>query len=173
MIQLSYQPSLDPFHAMFRILRAIPVYRANLEISVDHARILDFYMVFPFRIEYIRLRPEHRKYKRLAQAYAHSKPYGEQPEDSALFERMNAMQTAAMETLASNEYLDAARLRASWLRPNDLAPPPALQARLDELNSQQSDLIEFLSVLASEYSVAGVNGLKHRTSLMEHRYDVV
>jgi hypothetical protein len=173
MIQLTFQPSLDPFHAMFRLLRLRSLYRTCGDVSVDHARIIDFYFVFPFKIEDVRLRPEHRRYKKLSYLYLSSKSYGNQPEDKILFERMLAMQVAAMETLGANGYLHPERLRESWISFTAADPAPELRDRIAALNSEESDLLEFLSVLANDYVVPGVNGLKHRTGLMEHRYDVV
>lgn len=173
MIQLSFQPALDPFHAMFRFARLHGLLFSLGELSMDHVRILDFFLVFPYRIDAIRLLPAHRRFRKLAQQYQHQRPYGEQPEDAALFQRMAPMQAVAMETFASGGFYDAERLRAFWVRPTSSALPIEIAARVSELNQANGDLLEFLRVLATEYQVGGANGLKHRTGLMEHRYDVV
>ena len=173
MIQLSFQPALDPFHAMFRCARLHGLMHSLGELSADHVRILDLFLVFPYRIDAIRLLPTHRRFRKLAQQYQHQQPYGEQPDDSALFQRMAPMQIVAMETFASGGLYDADRLRASWVRPTSNGLPSAIADRAAELNRSNAELLEFLRVLATEYQVSGANGLKHRTGLMEHRYDVV
>jgi hypothetical protein len=173
MIQLTFQAALDPFHAMFRLLRLREIYRIVGRVSVDQARILDFYLIFPFRVADLRLRPEHRKFRRLSTSFADLRPYGEQPEDRMLFERMAPMQVAAMETLASNEYYSSDEMRTSWLVPTSKEVRSPIQDRILEINAADGDLIQFLSTLAVEYPVSGTNGLKHRSALMEHRYDVI
>lgn len=173
MIQLTFQPALDPFHAMFRLLRIQAATPNATPISVDHARIIDFYLAFPFKIEGIRLQPSHKKFRALSRAYLHTRTYGEQPEDAQLFSRMAPMQLAAMETLAANGVYDANLLRSSWLSPGGADVPAPLRDRVEEKNEAERDLVNFLELLATEYSMSGPNGLKHRTGLMEYRYDVL
>ena len=42
MIQLAFQAALDPFHAMFRLVRLRQLFAEIGELSVDHVRIIDF-----------------------------------------------------------------------------------------------------------------------------------
>src|SRR3954469_9934822 len=111
MSQLVFQPSLDPFHAVFRFLRLRTLFNAANALSRDHSRVLDFYLLFPFLIRAIRLAPKHQKYKKLSDKYAYLKPYGEQPDSSLMIQRMDPMQSAALETLASKAYLDIQALQ--------------------------------------------------------------
>ncbi len=173
MIQLSFQPALDPFHAVFRFLRLRPILVRVGEKPIDHMRILDFYLCFPFKVGHIRLRPTHRRYGKLRERYADRIPYGEQPGDRDIFARMKSMQLAAMDTLASNSLLDAERLRLSWVTATDSTPPEPLLSRVERANGAEADLMEFLGVLGADYDLSGPSGLKDRTGLMEHRYDAV
>ena len=173
MIQLSFQPALDPFHAIFRLLRMCPLVAEIGEKPVDQMRILDFYLCFPFRIGDIRLRPADRRFKKLGERYAGRTPYGEQPSDRDLFVRMKPMQLAAVDTLGSRAFLDADRLRYSWVSPTANALPPAVQLRVEQINREEADLMEFLGILATQYILSGTDGLKSRTNLMEHRYDAI
>jgi hypothetical protein len=172
MSQLVFQPALDPFHAVFRFLRLFPIV-ASAALSRDHARILDYYLLFPFRIRSMRLAPAHQKFKRLSETYAHLKPYGEQPDGPLIFERMEPMQTAALETLASRGFLDLKALQSDEIKATTKVIPDELAARVHALNSQQSDLLEFLVVLAQNYDLSGKDGLKARSELLEYRYDAV
>jgi hypothetical protein len=173
MIQLTYQPAFDPFHTIFRLLRLRPVLAASGRLHRDHVRLLDFYLVFPFRIEGIRLLPKHRGYRKLASIYATAKPYGDQPDDVTLFGRMEPIQTVALETLATNRVLDASELRADIVVPTDVGIPEELSERVGSANAHDQALVEFLQVLATEYSLSGPNGLKARTGLLEYRYDAL
>jgi hypothetical protein len=173
MSQLVFQPSLDPFHAVFRFLRLRILFSASNGLSRDHSRILDFYLLFPFLIRTIRLAQKHQKYKRLSGEYAFLKPYGEQPDGSVMLQRMGPLQSAALETLASQSYIDIQALQHDVVAATAREIPTQISERIAILNDTQNDLLEFLSVLATEYVILGGNGLKARTGLMEFRYDAV
>jgi hypothetical protein len=173
MIQLSYQPALDPFHTAFRALRLLPTIRPIGRLHRDHVRILDFYLLFPFRIEGMRFAHRHRRFRRIAQEFEFRKPYGEQPEDSLMFSRMEPMQHAALETLAEKTLIDTEEWRAGYVAPTDQPLADELRDRVQTANAAESDLIELITALALEYELLGQNGLKDRTGLLEHRYDAV
>jgi hypothetical protein len=173
MIQLTYEPAFDAFHAAFRTLRLRPILKKEKPLHRDHVRMIDFYQLFPHRIEGIRLMPQHKKYRRLAAAYESKKPYGEQPDDKLLFDRMEPLQLTAFDTLAAQNYIEA----DNWKRGEVVAtinPLPAeLSLRITEANDADPELEKFLKTLGSEYELGGVNGLKARTGLLEHRHDAV
>ena len=83
------------------------------------------------------------------------------------------MQLAAMETLSTDGFLSAERLAANWICPTEAHLPGPLDERVSNANAQDAQLAEFLLVLATEYAVSGPDGLKSRSGLMEHRYDLV
>lgn len=173
MIQLTFQPALDPFHTIFRLLRLRPIISRRGSLPRDEVRILDFYLLFPFRMGDIRLLPKHRKYKSLAGKFENAKPYGEQPDDEILFARMEMIQKAGLETLAKQGFIDPTRWSVGEVMPT-IAPLAApLDARIKELNSLESELLEFLETLAQEYALLGQGGLKDRTALLEYRYDSI
>lgn len=173
MIQLSYQPALDPFHTMYRYLRIILSIDASKALSVDHTRILDFYLLFPFRLSAIRLKTQHRKFRAVADTYNETRPYGDQPPDTELFARMKPMQTAALETLAAKGLVNANVLKDGMVIRGEQTLPPALAERIRNANSDQQDLMQAILALSSEYPLLGKDGLKDRTGLLEHRYDAV
>lgn len=172
-MQLSYQPAFDPYHAVYRFLRLRETVLNIGPLHEDHLKILDFYLLFPFRIEGLRLKQAHRKYRRLASKYNFAKPYGDLPEDRALFSRMEALQSAALDTLASKNLIDGNLYKSGTVDTTTENPPAALIERLYLDNTQQEDLISFLEVLAGEYELLGVDGLKDRSRLMEYRYDAI
>lgn len=173
MMQLSYQPAFDPYHAVYRLLRICRSVLAGKSLHDDHMRILDFYLLFPFRIDEIRLKKPHQRFKKLARQFSAAKPYGELPEDKVLFGRMQPLQTAAFDTLATNNLIDTSLYQTGTIRPTDNSINPALAQRLDADNTNQADLMNFLATLATEYELLGTDGLKDRTKLMEYRYDAV
>jgi hypothetical protein len=173
MIQLTYQPAFDAFHTAFRFLRLRASVLTEKPLSRDHFRILDFYLLYPFRSGDIRLMQGHRRFKKIAQNYSNTRPYGDLPEDRVLLRRMLPIQTASLDTLARNALLDSDAYRRGLISRTGVKLPAPLQSRIDEQNSAQSELLEFLRSLGNEYELLGPNGLKDRSGLMEWAHDAV
>ena len=172
-IQLSFQAALDPFHTVFRLLRLRPVVAEVGPLHTDWLRVLDFYLLFPFRISAIRLTRPHQHYKRLAQKYDWTRPYGAHPEDRVLFENMRPLQSLAMDTLATHALLDPEQLSLSRAMVSHGHVPDAISSRISIANQKDSDLIAFLTDIATHYEIGGPDGLRARTGLIEHRYDAI
>ena len=173
MIQITFQAAFDPFHALFRFFRLLEIAQGLGELTVDQARILDFYLLFPFRTGEIKLLAGHRKYKRIASDFIHLRPYGELPSSFVLFSRMQIIQVAALDTLVDNGYLVDDKYAQKIIEPTGKIVAREIAERVEKLNSEQSALVDFIRVLISEYSVYGREGLKARTGLLEYRYDTV
>jgi ABC-three component (ABC-3C) system Middle Component 5 len=171
MIQLTYEPALDPYHTVFRFLRLRPVIARSGPLHKDHVRILDFYQLFPFRIGEMRLMPKHRKFRKLAEKFESARPYGEQPDSRSLMSRMEPIQTAALDTLAEQNIISPAHWHFNEVGWSDGPIAPELVARLRELRAEDEELESFLQTLALEYRLAGTDGLKDRTGLLEYRHD--
>lgn len=171
MIQISFQPALDPYHTIFRLLRLLPTIAFANRLEFDHVRILDFYLVFPFRIFSIRVKPEHRRFKRIAKNYESTKPYSDMPEDYIIFDRMKPIQTTAFQHLAALGFISPSQLEEGWITPAGVTLSGDLQERILRSNRQDEELMSVLKLLALDYRLSGAGGLKDRTHLLEHRYD--
>jgi hypothetical protein len=173
MTQLSFQPALDPLHAIYRLLRLREVVREAAPLELEHVRVLDFYLIFPFKISEIRLRREDKEIRRVSNEYAAQKPYGNQPEGVVLFERMRPMQKVALQTLALRGFTDSLSFKAGLLKFTGLPTPLQISDRIREANVRDRKLLDALTVFAYSYEFHGPNGLKARTGLLEYRYDAV
>lgn len=173
MIQLTFQPAFDVFHAVFRLLRLRPIISAAGSLPRDHVRILDFYLLFPYRIDDIRLMPKHKALKKLASDFEELKPYGEQPHDRTLFNRMTLFQISALNTLAKRGLIKPDQWQVANVQYTDVKIPPKLIDRARAKNEREAELLALLRVLATEYELLGSNGLKARTDLLEYRYDAI
>lgn len=173
MVQLSFEPALDPYHTMFRALRLMPIIETIGRLERDHVRILDFFLVFPFKLPDLRLKPEHRRFRALGKRYAAQKPYAEQPESDQLIKRMAPISDAAYQSLAAKGFIDGSEYDAGWVKPTESWMPDILAEKIVAANIDQQDLMDLLATLAREYDLGGENGLKNRSGLMEHRYDAV
>lgn len=171
MIQLSYQPAFDPLHAAFRFLRLREAVLGDSAIPRDHLRILDFYLLFPFRSDEVRVSPSHRRFKKVARSFEDTRPYGDLPDDRVIFSRMSPIQTAALEALAKKGLFDAKAFARGLIKRTDIGLPAPISERIAAENENDIELIEFLRALATEYELLGANGLKGRTGLMDFAYD--
>ena len=109
MIHIAYQPALDPFHTVYRLLR---IRDYITEVEIDKCRILDFYMVFPFWIQNIRFHRTDAALKKVGKSYEFRKGYALLPPARSLFESMKPVFDASVQTLAIHGYLAQSALIA-------------------------------------------------------------
>lgn len=171
MIHLSYHPAFDAFHAIFRFLRV--KFRQNLShVEVDKLRILDYYLLFPWRASAIRLAQKDLEVRRIAKRLEQHQDYATLPIGEALLERMRASQIAALQTMAQDGVVDPENLRNGVVKFKTFSLPSELKERIDNRNEEEADKMTIIDVL-STYPLLGADGLKGRTSLLEHRYDKI
>lgn len=167
MIQITYQPAFDPFHTIYRIFRLFDYFD---EMEIDKGRIIDFYLLFPFRMSDITFKRSDQRCKKTANAYEQRRGYAIQPASRGLFDSMKPVYEAAAQTMAAEGYLDPAALLAGVLSTTSKSIPADLAGRIAADNGAEHDLLECLDTLLG-YDLLGTDGLKARTGLMEHRND--
>lgn len=138
--------------------------------EVEKARIIDFYLLFPFRMSDITFKRSDQRCKKTAISYENRRGYAIQPAPRGLFDSMKPVYEAAVQTMAAEEYLAPAALLAGVLSRTSKPIPPDLVTRISADNAVEGDLLECLGTLF-EYELLGTDGLKARTRLMEHRND--
>lgn len=168
--QLVFDPAYDPYHTIFRMQRLI-LLAQNDELEVDRYRIADFYSCFPVLVDQFRQRPGDRRFRAISRG-AHL-PYGGRPDGRLVFTRMQPTQTAALRTLASAEYLDHEALQRGVVRVLNRSFPAPVTERILQLNADESLLTAFLETLLNDFPLDGPDGMKHRSALLDHRYDAV
>jgi hypothetical protein len=169
---LAFQPAFDVFHTAFRFLRLRRLLESDHAWHFDQVRIADFYLLFPFRLNDVRLKQNHRSIRRVAQGFT-KKRYENQPDDNLLFSRMRPIQRAAAETLVANGFFDEEAFKKELVIETDKVESGVLSSRIDQLNADQPQLMQALRALLEDYDLLGPDGLKARTRLLEHRYDAV
>lgn len=172
MIQLAYHPAFDAGHAMFRVLR-LHLGLGLQAIEFDKLRILDFYLLFPFRAAGIRFKQSDLKLRALAKQAEEQAGYSVLPSDRALFTRMEPAQVAASQTLANRGLVDGGRLREGTIVFEPYPLPVDLQQRIEAANHEHAQLALRIVGPLNAYPLLGRDGLKDRTDLLEYRYDKV
>jgi hypothetical protein len=175
MTQLSYQPAFDPYNAIFRTLQLRSGGWLEKAIPYDALRIADFFLLFPFYLndKENRYRPEHRAIRTLGKKYEAVKPYSRLPDKQTLFRRIEPFQIAAIGSLVGGGFVNVKCWQQHTVKATEKRLPEAIFTRLEDENSVNSDLIEAILILLQEYPLTGKDGLKHRTGLLEYRYDVI
>lgn len=173
MTQLTYNEAFDPYHATFRFLRLHLGCGITSRLPFDTLRILDFYLLFPFRLQSMRLYAEDMSWRKVSKSYEKQAPYGAMPDDYVVFSRMEPFQRAAASSLVSSGFLTQDAWDQNEIEFTDEIVPKALSSRCIELNSKMTDLVGIICQIKSKYPLGGRDGLKDRTGLLEYRYDAV
>lgn len=171
MINITYLPSLDPYHAIFRLLTLFPEPTPN-PVSIETARVLDFYVCFPFLISEFRPAREFlRAHNQLKKRYVRNE-YQVTPKSATLFQKMRPVQGAAFNTLQAYGFIDAAAFRTGSVLRTTKTLSPGVSAQVRSFRAEHAQLVDFLGDLMS-FPLLGPSGLKARTGLEEFRYDDV
>jgi hypothetical protein len=167
---LIYHPAFDAYHCVFRMLvisGVLPI------LELAKLRILDYYMCFPAEVALIQLPQDHTEIRRIARAIKNE--YRGPVSSHRTFRDMEPIQHAAARLLAASGVFDSRQLelgnvsRTSTPLPDDLLQAQALEpVSSGPATAVSNYVLHKLSVLP----LSGVGGLKQRTGLMEHRYDV-
>lgn len=163
---LIYHPAYDAYHCVFRML-LIAEHVKNLE--TDKARLLDFYLVFPGVVRKIRLPDSLRELR--AQAKKVVNVYREPVSEASTFQEMRHIQEAALRSIAASGLLNMGAFAAGYISRSNASIPSSLDEKLktflDEGGAVARGVLKGLSAIP----LLGHDGLKHRTQLMEYRYD--
>lgn len=163
---LVYHPAYDAYHCVFRSLQIV---RAVNVIELTKLRILDFYFCFPSELKRIRLPSEHSEARKIAKE-AQNEYHGPVSMQQT-FRDMEHIQLAALRTLAASRLLDTAEFETGLIRRTKIDIPSGLQAALDKAAEENRAVLDYITQKLCEIPLLGENGLKHRTGLMEYRYD--
>lgn len=163
---LIYHPAFDAHHCVFRLLKLV----AHLnDIEVSKLRILDFYVVFPGEVSKIRLNDAHQ-IKKTASGLLNI--FHGPVNAIQTFRDMHDLQMAAINTLIASNIIDGTKAELGIIH-RTTSPLPDLSVKADYLESLEQENIIFNYILngLADLPLNGADGLKHRTGLMEFRYD--
>lgn len=163
---LIYHPAYDAYHCIFRIL-AIAESIAQLEI--DKARLLDFYLLFPSAIASIRLPASLKDARKLAKSVANV--YHDPVNPSSTFREMSHIQLASLQCIAASGLIDRELFEAGLISRTKEKIPESLQQKVIDFLASRQSVAEIVLQGLAEIPLRGNDGLKHRTELMEYKYD--
>ena len=151
-----YVPAFDPFHAIYRMLNILKRFDGNEMVEVDRLRIYDFYLLFPFQANKNSLKIT---------------PYNYISNSRRLFERLRPCQMIALSHLASYGLIDPKMQLQQKVSVADADKMQQVMSQLDEMSPEESNVLSWLMLSFRNTPLNGVDGLKHRTKLIESKYD--
>ena len=172
---ITYNPAFDLYHCIFRMANIIERLEEAESFEIDKVRIWDFYLLFPDKTYDIDVMP--RKEKKVFDAREQwveqtSNPYEYNGDNRKLFEWIKPFQISALSCLVSCGILS----KEAYLSGNvSVANREALNQFLERaggFTTRERNVLSFLSLFSHHMPLAGANGLKARTKLLESKYDV-
>lgn len=167
---LIYNPIFDLFHCTFRQLQILS--HAKGEIPIEKLRLLDFYLAFPFEILKIRLPREWFKIRNYIKTQQN--PYETLIDSKRLFLKMEPYQISAINFLSSLDIIDSNLLHEeNTIKRTETAIPKTLMAQINLRNREDEQVLNIVTQILLNINLNGPDGLKARTNLMEHKYDIL
>lgn len=169
---LIYDQALDPYHTSIRLM-AISKAAAirGVPLSIDAARIVDYFLVYPAKMIDFTFPAEFRDIRSAIKESEN--PYRNAPGMRAVFERMRPIFIAALNGLISSNYIKQESYNSGFIQSTDQLIPDILQDAIDKFQTRQNKLGKFILSELLDIPSHGIKGLKHRSRLIEYRYDIV
>ena len=167
---LIYDPALDPYHCAVRILALVnSSTEMNIELTVDATRIADYFLSYPYKMLDFTFPAEFRGIRTIAKETQN--PYRHTSGDKVAFERKRPIFIAALSGLIAADLVDAHALKQGIVKSTALEIPPPLAHAVSLFQDRQTDVGKFLLSDFLRLPTNGSNGIKHRSGLLEYRYD--
>lgn len=164
---LIYHPAYDAYHCVFRML----VIADSIKfIELDKARLIDFYLLFPSAIGEIRLPYELSLGKRMAKDVKN--PYRDPIDSLTSFRELHQIQVASLKCIAASGLISMEKFSDGIVERTSRTISKSLLYKMEQFLADKGDIANFLLNDLSIIPLNGVDGLKHRTRLMEYRYDI-
>jgi hypothetical protein len=164
---LIYHPAYDAYHCIFRMLA---ISESINQVEIDKARLLDFYLLFPSAMGSIRLPANLTKARKVAKSVANV--YHDPVNPLTTFREMRYLQEASMKCIAASGLIDRELFESGYITRTNQKIPVELHLKVREFLDTRKDITEAVLKGIATIPLLGVDGLKHRSELMEFRYDV-
>lgn len=168
-----YNQAFDLYHAIFRILHFLNHFQEEHIIEIDRLRIWDFYLLFPNKIDSIRLRQNDSEVRRIKKEFIKesNNPYEIINEERKVFERIKPYQLNALNCIASYGIIDKELLKQQRIKIINKSILNDFVSQLKGLSPKEHNVISLMALYFYDISLYGKDGLKNRTNLMESKYD--
>jgi hypothetical protein len=166
---LLYHPFFDPYHCVFRILRLLEKV-GRLEVELPRMRVWDFYLLFPTALQDVQLPRASVSVRSIVQRMENR--YEVLPDYRRAFTRLEPIQSAALAHLSALNLIEAERLIAGKIIRTELGVSGELATLIRERNAAADVVMDFLVTTFLALPLHGKGGIRFRTDLFDHRYDL-
>lgn len=168
-----YQKSFDLYHTVYRMIKLLAHFKEEGLIEIDRLRIWDYYLLYPNKMQEIKLKQNEKDIRKIIKNFISSKdnPYERVLNDRKMFEKIKPYQMTAIKCLASygiinKDYLSENRITS--ISSNILSE---YEEDFKNLSVQEENAIKLLTSHFYKVPLFGKDGLKSRTGLLESKYD--
>jgi hypothetical protein len=165
---LVYHPAFDLYHCVYRLLQILENMKRD-EVEIDRLRIWDFYITFPREARKISFPNELSELKRVFKT-KEANPYEDLIDPRRILIRMKPYQNAALNYLASYDFIEQDELSRGFVKRTDKELPEGLKNKMNNLSIEEQNVLK-LVIGFNELPLFGKSGLKARTGLIDFRYD--
>ncbi len=170
---ITYSPAFDLYHAIYRMAHILQRLDENECFEVEKVRIWDFYLLFPSKLYNVSLRQFGRDIVEARKTYIvrTQNPYEYGGDNRKLFEWIKPFQVSALNCLVSCGILEKDTYLNGHVAISSRAALNAFIEQAGTISSQEQNVLSFLSLFSRYMPLAGADGLKARTRLLETKYD--
>ena len=167
---LIYDQSQDPYHCAVRSIGIASLLRTP-QLDIAKLGILDLVANFPQLLHQFRLPKDLLELRKLE--IAKPNPYRPSPSTHAAIQAIRSIQGVALATLASSGLIHKEGLRRGKFELTGMSFPEPIQAAVSSWTQRDAEEKRQIIQALDALPLSGPDGLKHRSGLMEHRYDAV
>jgi len=167
---LTYHPSLDTYHCFFRVIYFLS-HAEDKPYEIDKIRIIDFYLSSPTALRSFKFPADLRSKRKIFSDKVND--YNDIHNQRSVFYGMQHIHNAVLHMLASIGLIDSDKFRNGSIYLLKDRITVELSRLLDNNASIDNDILDFAVNSLAEMPLLGTSGLKDRSGLMDHRYDLV
>ncbi len=171
-MMITYNPAFDLYHSIFRMAHILMKMDDGKPLEIDRVRIWDFYMLYPVLLNHVSLKvdeSEIRDARKLLKLKETSYDY--KGDIRKLFGWIKPFQLSALGCLVSCGILSKEEYETGNVLVSNSIKLKAFVESSGDLSVQENNILNFLSFLFDGMPLTGVYGMKHRTKLLESKYD--
>lgn len=164
---LVYHPAYDAYHCLFRMMAIIE--RVD-KVEVDKLKMLDFYILFPALLSRVKMPRQFVKIKKDAERIRNE--YHDPINPGITFKDMRHIQDAAIKCMLAAGYISHEEFECGFVSRTKKTLPVNFVIEMDSFIEKKKPYSSFIIEKLATFHLTGPDGLKSRTQLMEHRYDL-
>ena len=164
---LVYHPAYDAYHCLFRMMAII---ERTDELEIDKLKILDFYILFPALLSEVKMPRQFVKIKKTAEKFFNE--YHDPLNPGMIFKEMRQIQDAAIKCMLAAGYISSDDLSNGYIVRTEKKLPQKIALEMKGFLDSKEPFSSFIIQSMAKFHLTGPDGLKSRTKLMEHRYDI-